>query len=115
MSTATIIIISAAALVFLFIIANMKIVPQAHEYVIEFLGKYKTTWAAGFHVLIPFFERMQKELNRVRAGLRATESKLSNEKFTARAPEAVVNAEREKQTKLEALIENLKLNLSHLS
>ena len=31
-----------------------------------------------------------------------------------RAPEAVVNVEREKQTKLEALIENLKANLSHL-
>ena len=62
MSTATIIIISAAALVFLFIIANMKIVPQAHEYVVEFLGKYKTTWAAGFHVLIPFFERIARRI-----------------------------------------------------
>ena len=62
MSTATIIIIAAAALVFLFIIANMKIVPQAHEYVVEFLGKYKTTWAAGFHVLIPFFERIARRI-----------------------------------------------------
>ena len=35
-----------AVLVVLFILANMKIVPQAHEYVIEFLGKYKTTWGA---------------------------------------------------------------------
>ncbi|MBR5942290.1 MAG: SPFH/Band 7/PHB domain protein [Clostridia bacterium] len=62
MSTATIVIIAAAALVFLFIIANMKIVPQAHEYVVEFLGKYKTTWAAGFHVLIPFFERIARRI-----------------------------------------------------
>ena len=62
MSTATIIIIAAAALVFLFIIANMKIVPQAHEYVVEFLGKYKTTWSAGFHVLIPFFERIARRI-----------------------------------------------------
>ena len=62
MSTATIVIIAAAALVFLFIIANMKIVPQAHEYVIEFLGKYKTTWAAGFHVLIPFFEHISRRI-----------------------------------------------------
>jgi hypothetical protein len=31
-----------------------------------------------------------------------------------RAPEAVVNTEREKQAKLEALIENLKANLAHL-
>ena len=62
MSTATIIIIAAGALVFLFIIANMKIVPQAHEYVVEFLGKYKTTWAAGFHVLIPFFEHIARRI-----------------------------------------------------
>ena len=51
-----------AVLVVLFILANMKIVPQAHEYVIEFLGKYKTTWSAGFHVLIPFFERIAKKI-----------------------------------------------------
>ena len=62
MSTATIVIIAAGALVFLFIIANMKIVPQAHEYVVEFLGKYKTTWSAGFHVLIPFFERIARRI-----------------------------------------------------
>lgn len=51
-----------AVLVIIFILANMKIVPQAHEYVIEFLGKYKTTWSAGFHVLIPFFERIAKKI-----------------------------------------------------
>ena len=33
--------------------ACIKIVPQAHEYVIEFLGKYKTTWTAGIHFKIP--------------------------------------------------------------
>lgn len=49
-------------LVVIFILSNMKIVPQAHEYVIEFLGKYKTTWGAGFHVLIPFFERIAKKI-----------------------------------------------------
>ena len=36
----------------------IKIVPQAHEYVIEFLGKYKTTWTAGIHFKIPFLERI---------------------------------------------------------
>ena len=62
MEPATIVIIAVAAFVLLFILANMKIVPQAHEYVIEFLGKYKTTWAAGFHVLIPFFERIARRI-----------------------------------------------------
>ncbi|MBQ6552369.1 MAG: SPFH/Band 7/PHB domain protein [Clostridia bacterium] len=62
MEPVTIVIIVVAAFVLLFILANMKIVPQAHEYVIEFLGKYKTTWAAGFHVLIPFFERIARRI-----------------------------------------------------
>ncbi len=44
------------------VIPNIKIVPQAHEYVIEFLGKYKTTWSAGIHVKIPFLERISKKV-----------------------------------------------------
>ena len=48
--------------VFIFVIANAKIVPQAHEYVIEFLGKYKTTWSAGFHIKIPLFEKISKKV-----------------------------------------------------
>ena len=34
----------------------IKIVPQTYEYVIEFLGKYKTTWKAGLHIQIPLLE-----------------------------------------------------------
>ena len=48
--------------VIVFVIANAKVVPQAHEYVIEFLGKYKTTWTAGFHVKIPVLERISKRV-----------------------------------------------------
>ena len=44
------------------IFMNAMIVPQAHEYVIEFLGKYKTTWTAGFHVKIPLLERVAKKV-----------------------------------------------------
>ena len=43
-------------------IPNVKIVPQAHEFVIEFLGKYKATWGAGIHVKIPFIERISKRV-----------------------------------------------------
>ena len=59
--------------------------------------------------------RLNKELANAEKQLQAQIGKLSNQNFVTRAPEAVVNAEREKQAKLEALIENLKLNLSHLS
>lgn len=34
------------------------IVPQRSEYVIERLGKYRKTLAAGFHILIPFFDKV---------------------------------------------------------
>ncbi len=54
------IIITAAILVIL--MANIRIVPQAHEFVIELLGKYKTTWSAGIHVKIPVIERIAKRV-----------------------------------------------------
>ena len=37
---------------------TIRIVPQTEEYVIEFLGRYKTTWGAGIHALIPILERV---------------------------------------------------------
>ena len=40
------------------VIANLKIVPQATEYVIERLGKYHATWSAGLHLKIPFIDRI---------------------------------------------------------
>ena len=54
------IIVVAALLAIL--IANIRIVPQAHEYVIELLGKYKTTWSAGIHIKIPVLERIAKRV-----------------------------------------------------
>ncbi len=44
------------------VVTNVRIVPQAHEYVIEFLGKYKKTWGAGIHVKIPVLERIAKKI-----------------------------------------------------
>ncbi len=54
--------IGLAAVVLLILICSIRIVPQAHEYVTEFLGKYRRTWEAGFHILIPFFERVAKKI-----------------------------------------------------
>ena len=52
-------------------------------------------------------ERVEKELEKARKNLAGIEGKLSNEKFTAMAPEAVVNAEREKAAKARDLITQL--------
>ena len=35
----------------LLIVSNIKIVPQAHAYVVERLGGYKETWGVGLHYL----------------------------------------------------------------
>ena len=56
------IILGFLIIVAIIIIPNIKIVPQAHEFVIEFLGKYKTTWSAGIHVKVPFIERISKRV-----------------------------------------------------
>jgi len=56
--TVFLIILVIIALILFF--TNIRIVPQAHAYVIEHLGKYKTTWQAGLHVKTPFIERVAK-------------------------------------------------------
>ena len=52
-------------------------------------------------------ERIDKELEKAKKNLAGLEGKLSNESFVSRAPEAVVNAEREKASKAKALIAQL--------
>ena len=52
-------------------------------------------------------QRIEKELAKAKDNLARLEAKLSNEAFVSRAPEAVVNAEREKAEKARALIAKL--------
>ena len=52
-------------------------------------------------------ERIAKEKEKAENGLRIVEQKLSNEKFVSKAPEAVVNAEKEKAAKYRELIAKL--------
>lgn len=40
------------------LIKTAVVVDQQYEYVVERLGKYRTTLEAGFHILIPFFDRV---------------------------------------------------------
>jgi valyl-tRNA synthetase len=59
-------------------------------------------------------ERITKELENAQKQLASQDAKLSNQNFVSRAPEAVVNTEREKKAKLEALIDNLNESLKNL-
>ena len=52
-------------------------------------------------------ERIEKELEKARKNLSGIEGKLSNENFTARAPQNVVDAERQKAAKARDLIAQL--------
>ena len=50
-----------AILAFIVLVAILKtavIVPQKTAYIVERLGKYRCTLDAGFHILIPFFDRI---------------------------------------------------------
>ncbi len=53
-------------LVFLVIIgaaSSIRIVPQAHAYVIERLGTYRATWSVGFHMKWPIVEKVAQNIS----------------------------------------------------
>lgn len=56
-------IILLLILVIAVILPNVRIVPQEHTFVIERLGKYRTTWEAGLHVKIPLIDRVSKKIS----------------------------------------------------
>lgn len=45
------------------IVSNVKIVPQAHAYVLERLGAYHATWGTGLHVKIPFIDKISRKVS----------------------------------------------------
>ncbi len=47
-----------AALAIIVVIKTAVIVPQQGAYIVESLGKYSRTLTAGFHILVPFFDRV---------------------------------------------------------
>ena len=49
--------------VLLLILPNIKIVPQATTFIIERLGTYRTTWETGFHLKVPFIDRVAKKIS----------------------------------------------------
>ena len=59
-------------------------------------------------------ERLQKELDNALNMVKRTEGKLQNESFVSRAPEAVVNAEKEKLEKYKELAAKLQQSLNAL-
>ena len=56
--TPTIILLGLAVFAFLILINSVRIVPQRSAFIVERLGKYEATLTAGFHILIPFVDRV---------------------------------------------------------
>ena len=50
-------------IILLVIISNVKVVPQAHAYVVERLGAYYSTWETGLHIKIPFIDKISKKIS----------------------------------------------------
>ena len=56
--TAFWVVIALTVLVIIVIAKTAVVVPQQSGYIVEMLGKYSRTLQAGFHILIPFIERV---------------------------------------------------------
>jgi regulator of protease activity HflC (stomatin/prohibitin superfamily) len=50
--------IAIAVIVVIVVVKTATVVPQQSAFVVEYLGKYSRTLQAGFHILIPFVEKV---------------------------------------------------------
>ena len=53
-----ILLLGFAVLVVIALVSKARVVPQRTQFVVERLGKYSRTLDAGFHILLPFFDRI---------------------------------------------------------
>jgi regulator of protease activity HflC (stomatin/prohibitin superfamily) len=58
MSATFLALLVLAVLVVVIVLKTAVIVPQKSEYIIERLGRYNKTLGAGFHILVPFLDRV---------------------------------------------------------
>ncbi len=54
----TVILAGVLVLAFIALLLSVKIVPQKVAYIVERLGKYYATFDAGFHILVPFIDKV---------------------------------------------------------
>ena len=56
-------IVVGVIVLILLLVVNIRVVPQARAYVIERLGAYHKTWQVGFHVKVPFVDRIASNVS----------------------------------------------------
>ena len=59
MSVSLVLAIGVAVIVVVALLKTARVVPQREQFVVERLGKYSRTLDAGFHILIPFVDRIR--------------------------------------------------------
>lgn len=55
-------IIIIVIIIIIILVSCIKIVPQAHAFVLERLGAYQATWDVGLHFKMPFIDRVAKRV-----------------------------------------------------
>ncbi len=50
-------------ILFLILVSNIKIIPQAKAAIVERLGAYRSTWKTGVHFTVPFIDRIAKNMS----------------------------------------------------
>lgn len=63
MTTTTIILVVLVIFLFIAFLSTFKVVPQRSVYIVERLGKYSRTLDAGFHILLPFIDKIAYRQN----------------------------------------------------
>ena len=63
MTASTIILILLALFLLVAFLSTFKVVPQRSAFIVERLGKYSRTLEAGFHILIPFIDKVAYKQN----------------------------------------------------
>jgi regulator of protease activity HflC (stomatin/prohibitin superfamily) len=59
----SVVLIALAVFIIIIFLKTIRIVPQRSAFIVERLGKYKTTFDAGFHILIPFIDKVSYKLS----------------------------------------------------
>ena len=63
MDNSLIVIVFLLILAIVALILSIKVIPQSENWVVEKLGKYNRTLAAGLHLIIPFLETIQHKIS----------------------------------------------------
>ena len=61
-SGAVVAIIIILCIILWAIVTNIRVVPQAHAYIVERLGAYQATWSVGLHVKVPFIDKVARKV-----------------------------------------------------